>query len=245
MTAAARAEAAKLARVLGTVPGRLAFLERADPAAVEALRDQVVDLLFEADGGLERAAAANRLLPTQLLAVIGRKAFGPLLCARLSGLIEPARAVAIAAHMPTDFLAELAAEMDPRRARDVVARIPAGQIVDCAVLMAQAGEFVAMGRFVGHLPEESLRATIAELDDETLLRVAFVLDDRSRLDHLVGMLGDDRLAGIVRVAAGMRLVDEADLLVDSLGPANSRRLAALAGEVDDAELRERWLSRLR
>jgi hypothetical protein len=44
------------------------------------------------------------------------------------------------------------------------------------------------------------------MDDATLLRVAFVLEEKERLDHLVGLLGGARLRGIVLAACRRRPV---------------------------------------
>jgi hypothetical protein len=70
-----------------------------------------------------------------------------------------------------------------------------------------------MGRFVGHLGDEALRASIATLDDATLVRTAFVLEERERLDALADLVGEDRIAGLAEVAERDGLWPEAlDLL---------------------------------
>ena len=42
-----------------------------------------------------------------------------------------------------------------------------------------------MGRFVGHLNDDAIVAAVQEMDDGQLLRVAFVLEEKERLDRLV------------------------------------------------------------
>ena len=120
----AHAEVMKLARLLGREPDELAYLERLAPADLRALRDGVTETLYDAHGSsLARLAAASRLLPSGLIATIGQHAFGPLLSARLAGLLETDKAVDVATKLPPPFLADVAVELDPRRASDLIASI--------------------------------------------------------------------------------------------------------------------------
>lgn len=197
----ARAEVLKLARVLGESPERLGFLESVPPGDVRALREQATDVLFEGGiGVLRRMAVASRLLPAAPLAKIAEKAFGPLLCARIAGLVDPERAVDIAARLPAPFLADVAAELDPRRARDVLAGIPTGTVGEVARELVRREDWITIGRFVGNVPEPAVRASLDVLDDAALLRVAFVLDDKSRAGDVLGLLPKSRYAGLLRAA---------------------------------------------
>ena len=136
--------------------------------------------MFDADRQmLQRVASATKLIPSKLAEVIGERAFGPLLCARLTGLLEPSRAVDVAAKLPTPFLADLAVALDPRRASRVIAEIPPRQIAEITRLLAEREEFIAMGGFVGHLSEAALRAAIDVVSDEALLRTAYVVESRA------------------------------------------------------------------
>src|SRR5204862_2475051 len=97
-------------------------------------REKVVDLLYDDDREqLSRAAEASRLLPAGTLAKIGERPLGPLICAHLSGLLDPQRAAESAQHFPTELLVELAAAMDPRRAVAVIAATPPETVVKIAV----------------------------------------------------------------------------------------------------------------
>lgn len=219
-----RAEVIKLARLLRREPEQLAYLERLDPPDIKLLREQVTDMLFEAhDATLQRLAAASRLLPVGLVAMLAQHAFGAMLSARVSGLLDPERAEEIAARLPAEFLADIAVELDPRRASDVIARIPVAQIVEVTRELTRRGEYVTMGRFVGHLGNDALRASVAENDDVTLLRTAFVLEERDRLDALADMVGEERIAGLTEVAERDGLWAEA---IDLLTHLDSERVAA-------------------
>src|SRR5437763_1086084 len=94
---AVRPEILKLARLLNIDPDGIAYLEQIPVEDVRQLREQVTDLLFTAHGSaLNRLAAASKLLPIRVVATIGQRAFGPMLSARIAGLLEPSRAVEMA-----------------------------------------------------------------------------------------------------------------------------------------------------
>lgn len=207
---AARAEIAKLARLVGQDPARFSYLEAVPPADLQRLRERATDALFDAHShALDRAAAASRLLPVAVSAAIGQRAFGPLLCARIAGLLEVDRAVDISRRMPDPFLAEIAAELDPRRVSEILARIPDEQMVRIAGLLVERGEHVAMGRFVGHLRPTALRGVLDALDDADLVQIAFLADEREPLARLLAELPEERWQGLLAAATEAGLREEA------------------------------------
>ncbi len=227
----AHAEVLKLARLLGRDPGSLQYLCGAAPADLARLRQQVTDVLYEGDRqALKRIADAGKVLPVGLVATIGEKVFGATLCARLSGVLEPDRALQVAVRMPPAFLARIAAEMDPRRAIAVISRIPPELAEQAAAVMAAEGETVAMGRFVAHLDDQALRRCIAVVGDAQLLRTAFVLERKDRIDRLVGMLPDERLSKIMETAEREQLWVEALDLIAHIGDGQLDRLMRLSGD---------------
>ena len=228
----AQAEIMKLARLLRTEPAELDYLAKADARDLRKLRELATDRLYDADRErLERTAAASKLLPNALVATIGHKVFGALLCARLSGLLETDKAIDVAKRLPPDFLADIAVEMDPRRASEVISGIPIEKIVAAAAVLATRGETVAMGRFVGHLKPPALAACVATLDAETILRTGFVLEERARLDQIVALMPEDRLRELVLAAVEHGIEDEARDLFTALGKRQAARLAPLLEEL--------------
>lgn len=185
-----QAEILKLARLLQRTPDQLAYLEQVPPEDLRALREQITETLFSAhEAALRRLAAASKLLPTGLVAGLGQSTFGPMLSARIAGLLEPERAVEIAAKMQTKFLAEVAIELDPRRATTVIAGIPPTQISAITAELARRKEYVTMGRFVGHLSDEALAAALTVLDDDALAQTVFVLEDGISEERLAALRG--------------------------------------------------------
>jgi hypothetical protein len=221
-----RAETAKLGRLLGVEsPQALAFLLPVPAQELRDYREAVTDLLYDDDQELlQRTADAARLLPARMLAAIGERALGPLICARLTSLLDPRRAVEISDHFTLDFLARLAAELDPRRAAEVVTAIATDTVVAVSTAMAASGEHVAMGRFVGYLDEAALSGCVEALGDEDLLRVMFVMEGDERLTAVLEMLGTERAARMLAAAHVSGLVEEAEHVLGRLDGPQRRRL---------------------
>lgn len=224
----ARAEILKLARVLGVEPERFAYLERVEPGDLRRLRGQVTDVLFDANlVALQRMALASRLVPTPVLAKIAERVFGPLLCARIAGVMDPSRGIDVAKRLTPGFLADVSMELDPRRASKIIAGIPFETVTAVAAELTRREDWITIGRFVDHLPDETMAASLALIPDSALLQVAFVLDDKARTDHIIGLLPKRRFEGLVNAAA------EDDLwfhLLDLLAHLRSERRAALVAE---------------
>jgi hypothetical protein len=230
-----RAEVRKLARMLGRDPEQLAYLEQLPLADLVALRDRITDVLWSSDGNtLNRLAAASKLLPTAVSAAISERAFGALLSARLAAKLEPSRAVDVAAKLSAPFLADVAGELDPRRASQVIAQMPPRQIADVTRELIAREEYVTMGRFVGHLSDEAVAAALEETDDRSLLRVAFVLEEKERLERLIGLLPAPRLGSIVCAAAADELWLEALDLLEHLSDGRRSAIVAAALDLDPA-----------
>jgi hypothetical protein len=232
-----RAEIARLAKLLGAEPERFGYLSEVPAADLRRVRRLATDVLFDADREvLGRAGAGSRLLPTGVVATIAERSFGPLLCARIAGLLEADRANEVASHLDPSFLADVAVEMDPRRASDLIGRVSIEHTQSAAAELSRRGEHVAMGRFVAHLPEAALSACLEVMDDAAVLRTAFVVEDKDRLDHVTSLLAPERLAGLIRAANEHGLWPETLDLLGHLGEERRRELADLAAAEGDEVL---------
>ncbi|MEU8638009.1 hypothetical protein AB0C38_38010 [Amycolatopsis sp. NPDC048633] len=242
----AEAEILKLARVLGVEPERLQYLARVDADDLKAFREQVTDTLFDANiAVLQRMALAARLLPGAVLAKIAEKVFGPLLCARIAGVVDVSRGVDVAKRLSPRFLSEVAADLDPRRASAIISRIPLETVLAVADELARREDWITLGRFVGHLPDPTVRRALEQIDDPGLLRIAFVLDDKNRIDHVVGLLPAHRLGRLLTAAgADEDLWTPALDLLNHLGDARRETLEPMLGGLPDG-LRERAQATIR
>ncbi len=233
MTLEGHAEVLKLARLLGAEPERFAYLEALPPADVRALRERATVRLYEGDRRLHRVALAARIPPVPMTAWIAQHLFGPLLCARVAGLLDVGRAVAIAKRLAPEFIADLAIQLDPRRARDIIFALPPALIGEVAQVLTRRGEWIAMGRFVGHMPDASLHAAFDVIDDAGLLRISYFVEEKDQLDHVVRLLDGDRVRGAIRSASEHDLWPQALDLLTRVSPEQAGTLADLAAQDED------------
>ncbi|MET9297022.1 hypothetical protein [Streptomyces sp. NPDC003077] len=196
-----RAEAQKIARLLGVEPSSLEFLYALPVEDVRQFRAHAVDALYDrAPDMLDRIAAATKLIPTGVAAAISQKALGPRLAASVAGRLDPSRAAGIIEKLPIDFTAESCAHLDPRRIPTVVERLDEETVVRVAVALAERGDFLTMGRFVGHLSDHTLERILQHLDDTVVLKVGFFIDLPERLDAVLDLMGEQRVASVIRAA---------------------------------------------
>jgi hypothetical protein len=193
------AEHTKLARLLALSQDDLAHYHELPAPTLRALREQISDHLFDdSRASLERVANASRLLPNALVAGVGQRSFGPMLCARITGLLAPERAASLAAHMPDAFLADVAMQLDPRSAREVIARLETKRVVAVAQVLLERGEHVTLGRFVDFLDLEVIRAVVDVIHHEAvLLDIAFYIEAKPRISELAGLLAPGRVRKLV------------------------------------------------
>jgi hypothetical protein len=231
----ARAEIVKLARILSLDETELTFLDGVPSADLRQFREQATNRLFDAGARmLGRVGSAAKLLPSGLIATIAQRSFGPLLCARAAGTVDTDKALDVARRLPADFLADVTVELDPRRVAEIIAVVPEELVVPVAEELGRRGEHVTMGRFLAYVPDHAIAAAIGVLDDETMLRTAFVLEHKDRLDHAVGLLPPERLPGILRRASELRLWPEVLDMLDHLSDERRGPIADLVADEDDA-----------
>lgn len=234
------AETVKLARFLGVQVETLDYLRPLDAAQLRQLRERLSDAEFARSRPMfQRVAQASRLLPNALVALIGEKVFGAMLCARIAGLMPVDRALDLAMKMPDAFLADVAVELDPRSAREVIAAMPTRRVVPIALILVGRGDFITMGRFVGYLPEPVIAAAIkAVTSEEALLRAAFFIESKEKLNALIGLLPQARLRASILLAADDRsgLWTEALALMGHANRDWKRRIGDMAAAEDPAVL---------
>lgn len=234
------AETAKLARLLHQPEQDLAYLSKLGPERLRALRERANAAIFdEARPTLLRVAAASKLLPVAAIALVGEKVFGPLLCARVGGLLPPERALDVALRLPDPFLADVSVQLDPRSAREVIGRMPAARVAAVAAILLQRQDYVTMGRFVDYLSKDTIRTVLLGIhDNAALLQVAFFVETKARLNDIVSLVPESRLSEIVvrASAPGSQLWAEALALMSHIGPQWQQRIGDMAAAQDEAAL---------
>jgi len=79
-------------------------------------------------------------------------------------------------------------QLDPRRVAAIISRVPEELVVPVAAELGKRAEHVTMGRFLAYVPDHAVVAAMTALSDEAMLRTAFVLEHKDRLDHALGLL---------------------------------------------------------
>jgi hypothetical protein len=233
-----RAEVLKIARLLDVDEAELGYLADVPAVDLRDFRAKATDRLFTSAPGLARAAAVAKLIPSKLVASIAQRAFGPVLCARAAGGADPGKAVDVAKHLPPDFLADVAVHLDPRRVATIIAGVPMELVVPVAEELERRGEFVTMGRFLAFVPDHAIAAAIGALTDEAMLRTAFVLEHKDRLDHAIGLLPPERLPEIIHTASRLDLWSEALELLHYVSDERKGPIADLLAELPSTVVAE-------
>jgi hypothetical protein len=164
---------------------------------------------------------------------------GPLVTARTAAALVSRQAVEVAQRLPTPAAADIAAYLDPRRAHELLGHLPTQRIVDIALELLARRDFITMSRFVEYLPDDAIRAVVETTEDEgALLRVAFYMGSKNRLDHLFRMLTPQRLERMI-----VRVQEESEELLPAflsllihVSYALKRELGDFAAQQDDAVL---------
>jgi hypothetical protein len=209
---AIQSELDKLGRTLGVDTDTVSFL---DDVAAEHLRDlrvAIYEMLYREDRVVfGRMAAVAERLPIALTLKVAER-FGPLVTAKVATEMPSGRGAEIARRMSTSFAADVCVDLDPRRTRDLIAHLPASWMVDVALELARRGDFVTMSRFVDFVSDEAIRGMVEAIEDEAaLLRVAFYMGSKNRMDHFFRMLPPRRLEALIQ-----RVEEDPDELLPAL-----------------------------
>jgi hypothetical protein len=114
--------------------------------------------------------------------------------------------------------------------------MPVENVLAIARELLARGELVAIGRFVGYLSNPVLVANVDMIDPASLLKIAFVLEGKERLDEIISMLSEERLEALIRAAGEEQLWPEVLDLLSNVNERNLARLAELAAAQDEAHL---------
>ncbi|MGB1580856.1 MAG: hypothetical protein ACPHER_05045, partial [Nevskiales bacterium] len=196
------AENIKLARQLQVGPETLGFLSPLNDVELRNLREDLSDAMFdEARPHFERAAAATKLLPNKLIAEIAERIVGPLLSARIVGLLNPETALDITLRTSDAFIADAAALLEPKSASALIKRVPVARVERVAQVMIDRQEYVTMGRFVDHVDHEVVAEVINAIeDDEALLRTAFFVESKAVFNDLLHHVPPERIKNMAVLA---------------------------------------------
>lgn len=197
-----QAELVKLSRLLGTPERELEFLASEPVESLRALRAAVARSIVDEDRVMfSKLVAATKLLPAVVVATIAERAMGPMICARVAGLLDPDQVVEVARRLSTPFLADVCLQLDPRSAAATLGRMPLPVVLAVGTELLRRGEYLTMARFVEVISDEAVAAIARKMPDAAVLRVGFFVESRERLGELVGLFDDRRIAAIIAATA--------------------------------------------
>ncbi|GAB4586004.1 hypothetical protein [Nocardia sp. IFM 10818] len=233
---AARAEVIKLARELHTAPEDLAFLLDSDPAAIRRVRQGMHHSLDARYRPMfQRVARVSALVPDRLSITIAIRFFGPMLCGMIASSLSPARATALIGHIPRDFLADVAAYVDPEAATPIVRAFDTDILVPVMQDLLRRKDFVTLARFLVAATDEQLLGVLPHIESgEDLLMVGFnaELDAVSdRFELVLGAMPEHRVRDLLQSAHDLDRFAEALTFLQFLTPETLGRVADIAAEM--------------
>lgn len=192
---AVHAEIIKLARILKVSEQQLAFLQSLAPESLRQFRFAIIELLQNQQKTRFRHLAIwVRWLPNRFSIFLVKNFLDPLIVAQIAVHLSTENLYQISKHLPANTLAAISVYLDPRLARELLVYFTTHQIKDIANILLQQRDFVTMGRFVGMLSDDVVQDIAQMIEQESdLLEIAFYIESRERIDHLVHVLPKARI----------------------------------------------------
>jgi hypothetical protein len=210
----------RIARLLRVEPSEVTGLEDVAEADLRVLHDQISKRMFgDAQRQFARVAALSRSIPGPVAGVLAEKFLPPVMAARVSEMLDPAKARDLIGRVSVDYLVEIALALDPVRSKPVVQQLPPKPIGKVARALFARHEYAAMAEFVGTVTTEALMAAFEVATPHDLLAVVPLLDWNDNLDVVVAALPHHKVTEIATSLTALELADLAMALDPSrMGP---------------------------
>jgi hypothetical protein len=228
-------ELRRLAQVLHRKPEELAYLNALDAEGLTKLRTLVQNGLIDHYRKLfEKMANAGRIVPDAISAVLCRKVFGPALTANLSYYVPPDRAAKLCKHFDGEFMAAVAREQVPERAKSLLGGLPVDLMRQVMRRMLATRDYHVMGEFLDQLPEDKAVGLAEEIREPIdYLRICGFAQNKERLARVAARLADDRLKPLIAEAfAHVEYMLDIGLVTAEMSAEEQRRMAKLTDEID-------------
>ena len=215
----------RIARLLRLDPTEIRGLEGIDDADLRVLHDQISRALFaEGQRRFARVAGLSKTIPGPLAGVLAEKFLPPMMAARVSENLDPAKARDLIGRVSIGYLAEIALALDPVRSRPVVQKLPPEPIGKVAKELFGRKEYATMAEFVGTVTVDALFAALRVASPHDLLAVVPLLEWNDKLDTVIAELP---AAQVAQIATALTAEELADLAL-ALDPS---RMAPIVGAV--------------
>jgi len=210
----------RIARLLHLDPSDVTGLETIPDADLRILHDQISKRMFgDAQRQFARVAALSKSIPGPLAGVLAEKFLPPVMAARVSEMLDPAKARDLIGRVSVKYLAEIALALDPVRSKPVVQQLPPEPIGKVAKELFGRKEYAAMAEFVGTVTTDALMAAFEVATPHDLLAVVPLLEWNDNLDVVVAGLPHHKVTQIATSLTALELADLAMALDPSrMGP---------------------------
>lgn len=192
---AVQAEIIKLARILHVPEQQLVFMQFLEPESLRQFRFAILERLQNQQKKRFRSLAVWVSWLPRWISVFWVKHFlDPFIVAQIAVYLSTESSYRIARHLPAKTIAAIAVHLDPRLARELLGYLTTHQITDISRVLLQQRDFVTMGRFVSMLSDTVLQDVALIVENESdLLEIAFYIESREQIDHLVHVLPRPRI----------------------------------------------------
>ena len=198
----------RIARLLHLDPAEVTGLEGVPDEDLRTLHDQISKRLF-GDGQRQfaRVAALSKTIPGPLAGVLAEKFLPPVMAARVSEMLDPAKARDLIGRVSVKYLAEIALALDPVRSKPVVQQLPPEPIGKVAKELFGRHEYAAMAEFVGTVTTDALMAAFEVATPHDLLAVVPLLEWNDNLDLVIADLPHHKVTQIATSLSALELAD--------------------------------------
>ncbi|MCX6396857.1 MAG: hypothetical protein NTV23_10260 [Propionibacteriales bacterium] len=210
----------RIARLLHLDPAEIQGLGSVADADLRILHDQISRTLFaEGQHRFARVAGLSKTIPGPLAGVLAEKFLPPVMAARVSEMLDPAKARDLIGRVSISYLAEIALALDPVKSRPVVQKLPPEPIGKVAKELFGRQEYATMAEFVGTVTVEALFAALKVATPHDLLAVVPLLEWNDNLDRVIADLPHSQVVDIAGSLTAEELADLALALDPSrMGP---------------------------
>lgn len=199
----------RIARLLRLDPAEIQGLDGIPDADLRILHDQISRTLFaQAQQRFARIAGLSKTIPGPLAGVLAEKFLPPVMAARVSEMLDPAKARDLIGRVSVRYLAEIALALDPVRSKPVVQQLPPEPIGRVAKELFGRGEYATMAEFVGTVTVDALFAALRVASPHDLLAVVPLLEWNDNLDKVIAELP---AAQVAEIATSLTPVELAEL----------------------------------
>lgn len=210
----------RIARLLRLDPSEVHGLAEVSDADLRILHDQISKTLFsEGQHRFARVAGLSKTIPGPLAGILAEKFLPPVMAARVSEMLDPAKARDLIGRVSIKYLAEIALALDPVKSRPVVQKLPPEPIGKVAKELFGRQEYATMAEFVETVTLDALFAALSVATPHDLLAVVPLLEWNDNLDKVIAELPDQQVADIAASLTAEELAELALALDPSrMGP---------------------------